>query len=129
MRRFTAGFMEKIGRGETISVGYRLASRELLRIMPLIWMNKKGINLHTIDASKCIGCQTCVKKCPTKAINPTLKKVDQDKCLACFGCLNNCPAGAVMMEYTGKRLYGFPEYLKRNKITVREPAEFKTCRL
>ncbi len=129
VRRFTAGFMEKIGRGETISVGYRLASRELLRIMPLIWMNKKGINLHAIDASKCIGCQTCVKKCPTKAINPTLKKVDQDKCLACFGCLNNCSAGAVMMEYTGKRLYGFPEYLKRNKITVREPAEFKTCRL
>jgi hypothetical protein len=33
------------------------------------------------------------------------------------------------MEYRGERLYGFPEYLKRNKITIMEPAELTTCSL
>ena len=95
--------------------------------MPLVWLNKKVINKHTVDASKCIGCGTCVRKCPTKAINPFKQAVDRDKCLACFGCLNNYPADAIVMEYRGQRLYGFPEYLKRNNITIMEPPEFKTC--
>ena len=129
VRRFTAEVMKRITRGETISVGYEVALREGLSLLPLVWMNKKAISKHTVDAKKCIGCQTCVRKCPTKAINPSKQTVNRDKCLACFGCLNNCPADAVVMEYRGERLYGFPEYLKRNKITIMEPPEFKTCEL
>ncbi len=125
--RFTANSIEKISRGETISVSYEFALREGLRILPLVWLNKKAINKHTVDASKCIGCRTCIRKCPTKAINPFKQTVDRDKCLACFGCLNNCPADAVVMEYRGERLYGFREYLRRNNITIMEPEEFKTC--
>jgi ferredoxin/flavodoxin len=125
--RFTADTLEGISRGETISVSYEIALREGLRVLPLAWLNKKVINKHTVDASKCIGCGTCVRKCPTKAINPFKQIVDHDKCLACFGCLNNCPADAVVMEYRGERLYGFREYLERNKITIMEPPEFKTC--
>jgi hypothetical protein len=34
-----------------------------------------------------------------------------------------------VMDYMGERLYGFPEYLKRNKITIMEPPEFNTCSL
>ena len=127
VRRFTADMLERITRGETISIGYEIAMREGLRALPLVWLNKKAISKHTVDAQKCIGCQTCVRKCPTKAINPSQQTVDRDKCLACFGCLNNCPADAVVMEYRGERLYGFPEYLKRNKITIMEPPEFSTC--
>ncbi|MFH1079843.1 MAG: flavodoxin domain-containing protein [Pseudomonadota bacterium] len=129
VRRFTADFIERITLGETISVGYEVALREGLSLLPLVWLNKKAISKHTVDAQKCIGCQTCVRKCPTKAINPSRQTVDRDKCLACFGCLNNCPADAVVMEYRGERLYGFPEYLKRNKITIMEPSEFNTCSL
>jgi ferredoxin/flavodoxin len=127
VRRFTADMLERITRNEAISIGYEIAMREGLRALPLVWMNKKAINKHTVDAQKCIGCGTCVKKCPTKAINPFKQIVERDKCLACFGCLNNCPADAVVMEYRGERLYGFPEYLKRNKITIMEPPEFSTC--
>jgi ferredoxin/flavodoxin len=127
--RFTAEFLNRISHGETISVGYEASFREGLRWLPLVRMNKKVISKHTVDAEKCIGCQTCVKKCPTNAINPSRQTIDRDKCLACFGCLNNCPADAVVMEYRGERLYGFPEYLKRNKITLMEPPEFKTCEL
>jgi ferredoxin/flavodoxin len=129
VRLFTEEVMGKITRGETISIGYEVTLREGLRILPLVWLNKKAISKHTVDAGKCIGCQTCVRKCPTKAINPNKQTVDQEKCLACFGCLNNCPADAVVMEYRGERLYGFPEYLKRNKITIMEPPEFNTCSL
>jgi ferredoxin/flavodoxin len=129
VRRFMAGVLDRVARAETISVNYEVALREGLRALPLVWLNKKAISKHTVDAQKCIGCQTCVRKCPTEAINPSKQTVDQDKCLACFGCLNNCPADAVVMEYRGERLYGFPEYLKRNKITIMEPPEFNTCSL
>jgi ferredoxin/flavodoxin len=127
VRRFTADMLERITRGGTISIGYEIAMREGLRALPLVWLNKKAISKHTVDAQKCIGCGACVRKCPTKAINPFKQIVDRDSCLACFGCLNNCPADAVVMEYRGERLYGFPEYLKRNKITIMEPPEFSTC--
>ena len=129
VRRFTADVMERITLGETISVGYEAALREGLSWLPLVWLNKKAISKHTVDAQKCTGCLTCVRKCPTKAINPSQQTVDRDKCLACFGCLNNCPADAVVMEYRGERLYSFPEYLKRNKITIMEPSELNTCSL
>ncbi|PKN19389.1 MAG: hypothetical protein CVU71_07735 [Deltaproteobacteria bacterium HGW-Deltaproteobacteria-6] len=129
VRRFTAGTLERIARGETVSIRYELALREAFQVLPLVWLNKKAINKHTVDAAKCIGCQTCVKKCPVNAINPARQTVDRDKCLACFGCLNNCPADAVVMEYRGKRLYGFREYLKRKRITIMEPPEFNTCSL
>jgi len=129
VRRFTADVMERITLGVTISVGYEVALREGLSWLPLVWLNKKAISKHTVDAQKCIGCETCVRKCPTKAINPSQQTVDRDKCLACFGCLNNCPADAVVMEYRGERLYGFPEYLKRNKIAIMEPSELNTCSL
>ncbi|MCE5263767.1 MAG: 4Fe-4S binding protein [Deltaproteobacteria bacterium] len=129
VRRFTSGVMERIALGKTIPVEYEFAWREALSLLPLVWLNKIAIGRHTVDARKCIGCRTCVRKCPTKAIDPSRQTVDQDRCLACFGCLNNCPAGAVVMEYGGKRLYGFPEYLKRKNIKILEPPELDACSL
>jgi len=127
VRRFAHDAIEKIHQGKTIAIGYDIEMREILRALPLIWMNKKAITKHTVDSSKCIQCGTCVRKCPTKAIDPFVQTVDRDKCLACFGCLNNCPADAVVIEYRGELLYGFPAYLKKNGITIMEPEEFKTC--
>lgn len=127
VRRFVLNTLARISRDETIPIGYEVAPREVLRLLPLVWMNKKMINKHTVDAQKCIGCGTCVRTCPTKAIDPFQTIVDRDKCLACFGCLNNCPADAVVMEYRGEPLYGFREYLRRNNITIMEPPEFSTC--
>jgi len=127
VRRFTADTLQKTSKGETISISYELALRELLSVLPLVSLNKKVIGKHTVDADKCIRCRTCERTCPTKAIHPLQQVVEKNKCLACFGCLNNCPVGAVVMEYSGKPLYGFFEYLKRNNITIMEPEEFKTC--
>lgn len=129
VRRFTGQILERVKRGEPVTCESEIAAREVLRALPLVWLNKKAINKHAVNAAKCIGCRTCVKKCPVAAIHPEKQFVDREKCLACFGCLNNCPADAVVMEYRGKRLYGFPEYLRRRKITIQEPPEFLSCRL
>jgi ferredoxin len=129
VRRFTKQTLERVKRGESITYEAEISAREIFQTLPLVWLNKKAISKHTVDAAKCILCRTCVKKCPVAAIHPERQFVDRDKCVACFGCLNNCPADAVVMEYRGKRLYGFPEYLRRRKITILEPLEFQTCRL
>ena len=129
VREFTRQILERVRQGQSLAYSSELATRELVRMLPLVWLNKKAIGKHTVDAAKCIGCRTCVKMCPVGAIHPEKQFVDRDKCIACFGCLNNCPADAVVIEYRGKRLYGFPEYLKRRKITILEPAEFQHCSL
>lgn len=127
VRLFTGRMMERIKNGSAISYESEIAAREILRMLPLVWLTKKVINEHTVDSTKCILCRTCMKKCPVDAIHPEERFVDRDQCLACFGCLNNCPASAVVMELAGKRLYGFPEYLRRRKITILEPPEFQRC--
>ena len=129
VRRFTSQILAQISRGEAIRYEAELALREFLRMLPLVWLNKKAISKHMVDGSKCIACGTCVKMCPVAAIHPEKQFVDRDKCLACFGCLNNCPANAVIMEYRGKHLYGFPEYLRRKKLNILEPADFRNCSL
>ncbi len=43
----------------------------------------------------CTGCHTCVKSCPTGAIDTaTPRKTDMQKCIRCFACIKACPVGA-----------------------------------
>lgn len=129
VRHFAGKVLENVQQNQPIAYSSELKLREMARILPLVWLNKKVLNKHTVDAEKCIRCLTCVKKCPVAAIRPDKQLVNREKCLACFGCLNNCPANAVVMEYAGEKLYGFPEYLRRKKISILEPPELQTCRL
>jgi ferredoxin/flavodoxin len=129
VRDFTGKILESVQQGRSLVYASELALREMARMLPLARLNKKMINKHTVDGARCIGCLTCVKKCPVAAIHPKKQLVDREKCLLCFGCLNNCPADAVVMEYRGKKLYGFLEYLRRRKITILEPPECQTCKL
>ena len=129
VREFAGEILEAVRQGRVLTYSSELALREIVRMLPLVWLNKRGITQHTVDGAKCILCRTCEKKCPVNAIHPEKRSVDHDKCLACFGCLNNCPADAVVMAYGGKKLYGFPEYLRRRKLKVLEPPEFQHCRL
>ncbi|HOG12469.1 MAG: EFR1 family ferrodoxin [Smithellaceae bacterium] len=129
VREFAKQIQERVRQGQSLAYSSEIALREIVRMLPLVWLNKKAVGKHTVDGAKCIGCRTCVKMCPVDAIHPERQFVDHDKCIACFGCLNNCPADAVVVEYRGNRLYGFPEYLKRRKITILEPPEFQHCKL
>jgi len=93
------------------------------RYLPQRWFSKLLINRHTISKEKCIGCLTCVEKCPVNAIDPDNARVDTKKCIACMGCVNNCPAQAIDMEFMGKKVIGFFEFLKQNQITIKESDE------
>lgn len=53
-----------------------------------------------IDKEKCTGCKTCVKICPTLAIQVVDKKavVNEEKCRGCGNCNQRCTFYAVTME-------------------------------
>ena len=56
----------------------------------------------TIDASKCISCGTCQRKCPSVAIllNKELKtwQIDRFRCIVCNSCVETCPAKCLEMD-------------------------------
>jgi pyruvate formate lyase activating enzyme len=60
---------------------------------------------------KCIGCRTCMERCPTGAIYPTAEgmKTDAKACLLCGRCADACPSRAMEMsgaDYSGDYLMG-----------------------
>ena len=59
---------------------------------------------HSIrfDEEKCIGCITCVRACPTKAIRVIDGKarVNYDRCIDCGECFRLCPHDAISSETT-----------------------------
>lgn len=53
---------------------------------------------YTIDEAKCVGCTLCLRACPVKAIEGTVKeahKIEQDKCIKCGQCLEKCKFKAI----------------------------------
>jgi NADH-quinone oxidoreductase subunit F/NADP-reducing hydrogenase subunit HndC len=67
----------------------------------------KKLISFTVDASKCIGCGACAKKCPANCIvaedaskYPDKKRppyiINQADCLKCGECMNTCKFGAVI---------------------------------
>ena len=52
-----------------------------------------------VDREKCIGCVTCMKACPTKAIRVEKDKkafIIYERCVDCGECLRVCPHEAVI---------------------------------
>jgi len=45
----------------------------------------------------CIGCQICVKNCPTEAFSfeNNLAKINYEKCINCMVCVEKCPTNAI----------------------------------
>jgi iron only hydrogenase large subunit-like protein len=50
----------------------------------------------TLDPEKCVGCTTCIKKCPTEAIRVRKGKarIIAERCIDCGECIRTCPHGA-----------------------------------
>jgi ferredoxin len=64
---------------------------------------KRRINSNffaEIDSDKCVGCGSCVAKCPVGAIKLVNKKavVDQDICIGCGICHRVCKVDAILIE-------------------------------
>lgn len=56
--------------------------------------------LHSVkvDKKKCIGCVSCMKACPTKAIRIREQKAEiiYERCIDCGECLRVCPHNAIV---------------------------------
>ena len=61
----------------------------------------KRLHTVTLDREKCIGCGSCVKRCPTEAIRLREGKasVIYEKCIACGECVRICPSHAKIPSY------------------------------
>ncbi|MFX1338352.1 MAG: 4Fe-4S binding protein [Promethearchaeota archaeon] len=72
--------------------------------------------LAQVNDSECIGCGTCVEKCPMEAIDleDTIAVVDINKCIGCGVCAHHCPESAINLKRTGNR----EVYVPPPKITT-----------
>ena len=61
----------------------------------------KRLHTVTLDKDKCIGCASCIKRCPTEAIRIRNGKacVIYDTCIACGECVRICPSNAKIPSY------------------------------
>jgi len=61
--------------------------------------------LSKIDEEACIGCDTCVERCPVEAIHlkDEIAEVIKEKCIGCGVCAHFCPEKAIKLERTGPR--------------------------
>jgi len=125
-RAFADSILAHVAAGRTYPIDREFGLDSLMGIFPQIGLTKLMITHHHIDGALCIRCGTCVKKCPVGAINLQAGSVDESRCIACIGCVNNCPTQAMKMNFMGKPVYGFKEFLKRNHIAIVEPAELAT---
>lgn len=54
--------------------------------------------LHSVrlEPEKCVGCTTCIKKCPTEAIRVRKgrARIIDERCIDCGECIRTCPHGA-----------------------------------
>ena len=49
-----------------------------------------------LEEDKCVGCTTCIKKCPTEAIRVRKGRASiiDERCIDCGECIRTCPHGA-----------------------------------
>lgn len=126
VRAYAAAILGQYGRGQAIEAHTTCSFSGLFKGGVSRGGSKLMVGHHVIDTSRCIRCGTCARTCPVGAIDITIPHIDTRRCLLCFGCVNNCPVGAHDLTVLGKPVYGFPEFLRRNNITIQEPPELET---
>ena len=83
-----------------------------------------AVTLKTVvlDSDKCIGCITCMRRCPTEAIRIEngKAKILYDKCINCGECVRSCKGGAKRPVYDSFELVSSYKY----KIALPSPSLF-----
>jgi NAD-dependent dihydropyrimidine dehydrogenase PreA subunit len=61
--------------------------------------------LAQINDEACVGCGTCVNKCPMETIHleNAIAVLNKDKCIGCGVCVHHCPEQAISLKRTGLR--------------------------
>ena len=85
----TTKFLEKVKKGET-------------KIIPPVEVPSEFRGKIVYDREKCIGCQLCIKVCPSDAIEfvPEKKKIKiyVARCTFCSQCNDVCPVRCLSMS-------------------------------
>lgn len=124
-RAYALDLLARASAGQPLAFSREWSMGDVKKSLAPIWFSKLITEVHEIDPARCTGCGTCVRLCPTGAIDPQRGTVDKERCVDCMGCLNNCPAQAVRMVYWGKPLTGYFEFLRQNQIQIAEPPELR----
>ncbi len=66
--------------------------------------------LARVNKESCIGCGTCVEKCPMETIDleDTVAVINEEKCIGCGVCAHHCPEETIHLERTGTRYVVVP---------------------
>jgi len=73
--------------------------------------------LSVIDQDACIGCGTCVERCPTDAIklNENQKaERDESSCFGCGVCVRFCPEEAISLKEGLRKVFILPPRLRKS---------------
>ena len=64
-------------------------------------IDEKALHTVMLDTEKCIGCVTCMRRCPTQAIRVRGGKasVNYDLCIGCGECVRLCPQHAKLPSH------------------------------
>ncbi|MBY9014264.1 MAG: 4Fe-4S binding protein [Candidatus Lokiarchaeota archaeon] len=79
-------------------------------IFSLFWEGISPYHCYTsylaeVDEDSCVGCGTCVKKCPMEAIDlvENIASINSSRCIGCGVCVHHCPEEAMKLKRTGNR--------------------------
>jgi len=126
VRAYAKFLSSEVEQGHTSTFKKTLTSREFSTYFGPEWWTKLLVDNHYIIEEKCVGCGTCIEKCPTNSIDLDTFSVDTDTCVLCCGCINNCEYQAVNMEYSKEKIIGFKDFLKKNNLKFELPVELRT---
>ena len=61
--------------------------------------------LPEVEDDICVGCGTCVEKCPMQAIDlvENIAVINSSRCIGCGVCVHHCPEEAMKLQRTGNR--------------------------
>jgi ferredoxin/flavodoxin len=128
VREFAKQVLATVRGGTAPSIKKEFYAGEFLKGPIQVKFTKLMITRHVVDRDRCIKCGICVEKCPVGAIDISKYSIDKKECIACMGCVNNCPVEAIDMAFLGRKIYGFKDFLKKNAITILEPADLQRDR-
>jgi ferredoxin/flavodoxin len=123
VREFAKKVLATVRGGIVPTIKKEFYPGEFLKGSFQVKLTKLMITRHAIDKDRCTTCGICVEKCPVGVIDLSKNIINRQECIACLGCVNNCPVQAIDMTFLGKKVYGFKDFLKKNRITIQEPAE------
>ena len=126
VREYAEFIKSEVEKGSTSVFKKTLTLREFSTYFGPEWWTKLFVDNHHIIEDKCVGCGTCVEKCPTNSIDLDTFSVNTDTCVLCFGCINNCEYQAVNMEYNNEKVMGFHEFLEKNNLKFELPIELRS---